>query len=471
MTAPKGKILLKGTVENITPLHIGSGNDDRSDMDILLDPDGKPFIPATALVGVLLHSIRSSVPSEMTERKEWKWFWGSAEKEDRQGKGKGTGYQSRFQCSDLIANHNNTGNQDSFGFVIRDGIKMDNARNMVEDKGKYDYELLEPGTRFNLKSEFSFEDADREFVEKMVSTIISCLTKGDILIGKMTNSGFGQIRLIPDTIALYQFDFKQKDDAMAWLFQDFSKKSKIFPETLPVPYVLQSHDFCINAKFQLKHSLIVRSYSANPNDPDAIHLKSGGKQILPGTSLKGAIRARAERIANTINPDKTKTLIDELFGMVDKDKLEKRAKKGKVRVREVVLPDYSANRQTRIQIDRFTGGAIDGKLFETMPIFSNNDDPDFEVEIMLADSKSDHVKKEAKLGLLLLVLKDLWSGDLAVGGEKNVGRGVLKGIHATIHYKGDKLIIPYDTSQIDKTHGSILQGFVEEFNKWMKNEQ
>ena len=157
--------------------------------------------------------------------------------------------------------------------------------------------------------------------------------------------------------------------------------------------------------------------------------------------------------------------------MVDKDKPEQRAKKGKVRVREIVLPDYPAKVQTRIQIDRFTGGAIDGKLFETMPIFFNNDDPDFEVEITVADSKSNHLKKEAELGLLLLVLKDLWSGDLAVGGEKNVGRGVLKGIHATIQYKDDKLIIPYDISQIDKTHESILQGFVKEFNKWMKNEQ
>jgi len=35
-------------------------------------------------------------------------------------------------------------------------------------------------------------------------------------------------------------------------------------------------------------------------------------------------------------------------------------------------------------------------------------------------------------GLLLLILKDLWTGDLAVGGEKSIGRGVFQGHKAKI---------------------------------------
>jgi hypothetical protein len=34
-------------------------------------------------------------------------------------------------------------------------------------------------------------------------------------------------------------------------------------------------------------------------------------------------------------------------------------------------------------------------------------------------------------------LKDLWTSDLAVGGESSIGRGRLKGISACLNYKGN----------------------------------
>jgi CRISPR/Cas system CSM-associated protein Csm3 (group 7 of RAMP superfamily) len=37
-----------------------------------------------------------------------------------------------------------------------------------------------------------------------------------------------------------------------------------------------------------------------------------------------------------------------------------------------------------------------------------------------------------EVGLLLLLLKDLWTGDLALGGESSVGRGRLKGKKADL---------------------------------------
>jgi hypothetical protein len=47
----------------------------------------------------------------------------------------------------------------------------------------------------------------------------------------------------------------------------------------------------------------------------------------------------------------------------------------------------------------------------------------------------------AQVGLLLLVLKDLWTGDLPIGGESSVGRGRLRGVEATIAYDRVKWII------------------------------
>ena len=78
---------------------------------------------------------------------------------------------------------------------------------------------------------------------------------------------------------------------------------------------------------------------------------------------------------------------------------------------------------------------------------------------------------DAELGLLLLLLKDLWTGDLPIGGELGIGRGKLKGINATLHapqgtwnFKadGEKVNVKSDASI------SILEEWVKTFNKVMK---
>jgi hypothetical protein len=40
--------------------------------------------------------------------------------------------------------------------------------------------------------------------------------------------------------------------------------------------------------------------------------------------------------------------------------------------------------------------------------------------------------RDSEIGLLLLLLKDLWTGDLPLGGGVSVGRGRLKGVRAEI---------------------------------------
>jgi len=77
---------------------------------------------------------------------------------------------------------------------------------------------------------------------------------------------------------------------------------------------------------------------------------------------------------------------------------------------------------------------------------------------------------EAEIGLLLLLLKDLWTGDLPVGGEAGIGRGRLAGREATLsdnqhkwklRQEGDKLVVEGDDRQ-------VLEDFVETFVQEMK---
>lgn len=426
MTAIKGKIVIQGELKTTSPLHIGCGSDQRSDMDILLDRDGTPFIPATSLIGVLRHTIKTG------DKTKEDYFWGYAKDKD--------GRQSAIRCSDLICQTNTKK-------LIRDGIKIDNKTGMVEHQGKYDYEILERGAVFSpLNMEFTYTHEDEDVVKRMAATIYDLLQKGHLQLGAKTNNGLGKIELVKSCI--YEFDFSNKRDVLHWLSRKFLNSIPV--QSLGKPYPTASNSFRMDITLELKNSLIIRSYPGDPELPDAVHIKSLDDWVLTGSSLKGALRARAERIEKTIlNSD---TIVKKLFGFVDKNKTGKgSAKKGKVHVHEIVLPKFISELQNRIKIDRFTGGTIEGALFDSMPLF--RDDGHKVVNIIIESTQCE--PREA--GLMLLVLKDLWTGDLAVGGEKNVGRGVFKGTKAFIEWNNEKFVIDGNWSKMPSDTKNKLQ--------------
>lgn len=316
--------------------------------------------------------------------------------------------------------------------------------------------------------EFSYRASNKAFVRQMVATIYDLLQNQRIRLGAKTNSGLGEIKLLEDTVRIYEFDFTQKTAVWNWLTRTLNDEQKITVAQLGTPFTLNHNTFTITADFRLKNSLIVRSYSSDPNMPDATHIKSGDKWVLPGTSLKGAIRARAERILNTLGQNsRTETIINDLFGFVkEPDQVregEPPAQKGRLRIEEQPIEHVVAEQQTRIKIDRFTGGTIESALFDTMPLFSETQTPAQQIRITM------HIRDyhDYEAGLLLLILKDLWTGDLAIGGEKNVGRGVLAGNRADILVNGKTFrldqdlnvhVEPQDTLQDPKM---ILQGYVQ----------
>ena len=204
----------------------------------------------------------------------------------------------------------------------------------------------------------------------------------------------------------------------------------------------KSKFFTLHATFALQGSLLIRAGEGQDDiGPDMVHLHAkqpNGKAqpIISGTSLAGALRARAQRIANTLDKaDKAKELVYDMFGPDMNDKDWRRAKKEKgvsasrLTVKEEVIKNGRADLvQNRVSIDRFTGGARDTALFNEQPVFAT-DDTLVTVDLHLRNPE------EADIGLLLLLLKDLWTEDLPLGGESSVGRGRLQGRTATLTYK------------------------------------
>lgn len=410
---------LTGNLKLFSPAIIGSGKDDETDIDLILNADNKPFIPATSLAGVLRHLSYS-----YSSKDEINQLWGFTEAKNA--------YQSILLFSDLQGTALEIGR--------RTGVKINNFTGTAEEKALYEYQIIESGS-FELKIEaISKNDVQEELIKKSF-LLFNHLFKEKIVIGAKTNSGFGLIGTANGSdLDYYCLVLNDTKHLVAWLKNEPKNGNKIQLNNI-APIKIRKKYLELKMELCLKSSLIIRDYSVNPNEPDAVSLKCGYDYVISGTSLKGALRSRAERILNTIGNDENKTdsLIKNLFGYVEERPRAKKAKqkgsRGRLRVEEVKLHNFAAEQQTRIKIDRFTGGAISGALFEEMPVFSEGPGNSKIIQIKLTvDNFNDW-----EVGLILLLIKDLWTGDLPMGGEKSIGRGVCEGKSA--------IIILYDTDK------------------------
>lgn len=442
-----GKIIVKGKLRLDSPLIIGNGQSNLADIEILKDDSEKPYIPSTSLCGVLRHYFKDNF-SDSTYEQQSNYFWGIHTPEKNGNLV--NEIESALICHDLYTDNS------KINIRVRDGVRIDTKNGCAKDEGKYDYEVVEPGIHFNLFWEISIRQKfDLLTFRKILATLILKLEHGELSLGAKTNNGFGKCTLIDTQI--FEFDFKQKEDVLHWLSQDFINGKKKLEEG---PFIEENNIFSIEAYFGIKSSFIVRSYPSDPARPDAVHLSSNEKPILSGTSLKGAIRNRAIKIAKTLCIPCAEDKIIELFGTVDIDR--KINKKSRVLVEETIIENAIPELQNRIKIDRFTGGTIKSALFDSMPLWNSNNSNSVTVKLKIIDFKE---SEQWAAGLLMLILKDLWTEDLPIGGEKNVGRGILSGNMAIIRWNKKELTIEKNDGRLkfsSETDAKELNKFVKQ---------
>jgi len=429
------RIILKGKLKLISPLIIGGGRSLYGDSDIIVlkDENGQPFIPSSSITGALKHAFEDyEYQGSGTDYEQNKlWFWGGQYSLKEKEECIKTSCQSSLIIADMKVN------KDKKALIsLRDGIRIDRKTGVVESGKKFDFELVEPGIAFEFKMEVIIRQAfSEELFCSFFNWIAVILSGGEFAIGARTGQGFGLCQL--ENINVFEFDYQNKEHIIAWLLGDYTGMQLLNPDFTSTAFLPKQKNLVINAEFKIKNSLIVGAYPGNPQAPDKVHIKSqnhdgsGEIAVLPGTSLRGAIRSRSEKIINTLQANGNE-LLSELFGWVDDQpdsNGDKRVIKSRVKIRESQInkDTYAEEIQYRIQIDRFTGGVINNALFDSMPLWSKDG-----IESIVTLELSIKAYKNWEAGLMLLVLKDLWNGDLAIGGEKNVGRGVLQGLSATI---------------------------------------
>ncbi len=353
---------------------------------------------------------------------------------------------------------------------LRDGVKINGKTGTADEGAKYDLEFLTAGTKFPLSFELLVQkEADEAELKKALAIALRGLEKGEISIGMKKRRGFGRCHV--EKWQVWEFNLRKPKDRIEWLkfdhwTRELSNKRKSF-ESIVVAlggislkqHIDKRDRLFIHAKFKLASPLLIRSgqdltkRTANDKNsklsvPDVVHLRSqrNGKfePVISGTSLAGVLWHRAERIVNTLGKDLK--IVYDLFGKVDEK--TKEAKASRLLIHESAIESTDDFVQTRIAIDRFTGGTYHGALFSEQPIFGietteeqnkNNKGK----EKSKPGQKNKHIElqlelrqpKEYEIGLLLLLLKDLWTGDLPVGGTSSIGRGRLEGVEATLTWQ------------------------------------
>ncbi|MDQ2999175.1 MAG: RAMP superfamily CRISPR-associated protein, partial [Chloroflexota bacterium] len=215
----------------------------------------------------------------------------------------------------------------------------------------------------------------------------------EIYLGARKRRGFG--RCVVEAWSVQNYVLTKQEELLAWLSAGLSDNGSeldiqpIKPTSgkatvalgVALPTTDQRRQFTIKARFALASPLLIRSevpIEVNPGAeyPDTTHLRSlrnGNQQtaVLPGTSLAGALRARALRILNTLtsNQKLVHALLDSIFGS-DMDRRPDTNYASRLVVEESVIEAHKDNWlvQQRVSIDRFTGGAYDTALFSEAPL-------------------------------------------------------------------------------------------------------
>jgi CRISPR/Cas system CSM-associated protein Csm3 (group 7 of RAMP superfamily) len=455
------RFLARFVIEAKTPLAVGSGEKDiTTDALVATDVNGLPYIPGTAIAGV----VRSMIGEESA-----KTFFGyQVPNKKKDGKG-----------SEIIFTEAKILN--SKGEVV-DGLNIDaidkdpllkeykelpirqhariSEKGVTVNGGKFDEQVVFAGTRFCFELEMVSDGNNYSDFESVLSQI----NNKTFRIGSGTRCGFGEIEVVemqrakldlskPNELDLY-LD-KSSDLSKEWNEWVDVETSKDALSTDWVEYklLLQPEDFFLFGSGFGDHEVDMTPVKARKVVwEDGVGRLSDKMVLIPATSVKGALSHRVAFHWNKLN----KYYAGNPEAKVGKDNFAVKTllgsegeKDGEGQLRgNVIFSDIIEKRNVEdkilnhVAIDRFTGGAMDGALFSEKTTYVREKDKPFEMTLLVRKEVLD--KKDKKVEQALeAALQDICKGMLPLGGGVNRGNGIFTG---TLK-RGEEIIYPKDGGQ------------------------
>ena len=442
----KYRLIARIVIEAQSPIAVGTGNTDvLTDSPVAKDINGLPFIPATSIAGILRHALNFDDNEEN--------IFGF---QDRNG---GKGSEIVFSDAMMIGADGKAVDgisdidwSDEFyrafqRLPIRQHVCI-NDKGIAKHGGKFDNEIVFKGTRFVFEIElYSKHDSCDTFHK-----ILSKLYDETLRIGGGTRHGYGELNIVSCKIA--ELDLSNPDD----LHKYINKSSCLSQDWEGFKDMQSSCNFCDKeewTKYELTLSPIdFFMFGSGNGDDEADNIPMAenvvawndglpkiryNQVVVPATSVKGALAHRtayhynraksyfiknadtnATEIETEAMPAEENDAVASIFGSLS-DK-NGNAKRGNILISDIVEGDMHSKLFYHNHIDSFTGGTIDGALFQEKCVWGRNTTYSLKI-IVKKEALQDEFTKQA----FEQSLHDLYNGMLPLGGITNRGNGIFNG--------------------------------------------
>ncbi|WBC05331.1 RAMP superfamily CRISPR-associated protein [Micromonospora sp. WMMA1976] len=310
-----------GTLTCLGPVHVGGWDTTpEANLTVALDGTGRPCLPGTSIAGALRAYLAGVDPFRDRPVELMNALFGHIATTGRGG----TPSWIRVDDAHLIG--------DDVALAVRDGVGIDRRSASAAANFLYTRQVLPAGTRFALRliadTPMTAAGPDHPggwpaLVGDAVNAMIAGLTHARVPIGAGRGRGFGRVEL--RDVTFRRADLSQPAGLISWL-------TGSAPTTTPEPQADVSPPdgrLRITVAWRPAGPLLVRD-SISGTVVDTLPLTETAadgtvRLLLPGSSVRGAVRAHAERIVRTLQgrdaPERFQTAlrqpppgVDVLFG-------------------------------------------------------------------------------------------------------------------------------------------------------------
>ena len=429
---------ITGTLTCESPLHLGCGEfleistrdcsglksrkgDVRNGLyaAVYTGHDRKPRIPAASLRGALRARV---VNSDDIAKK----LFGYAEKKDSRA---GALRVCDATLLSTPACNGDLSHSPTRQTVLQQGVAIDPVTGTARAHHLFSVELVPAGSRFHVR--LVLHKVGNEHLEKLLALLDLFDGSPAAVLGAGRNRGWGRVRWELEAIKVLD-----QQALSGWLLkggdmEDFAKPasiSKAGTDTAPmttIPFTIEAQTpFLINDPARVKDQ---------EGEPDLEFMRTpDGKALIPGSTLRGWLRARCRRILATIAhlhhglpaeeaAKQIDPLLEQLFGRT--------SWRSPIWISNAVS-DESVNPHEQFfnAIDRFTGGVADGALYQVNAAPAGT-------KLRGACHLETNRLPEGDWwkGLLLLAARDANDGELLLGWGKAKGYGTFRLLEVQDH--------------------------------------
>ena len=439
--APKHVFVLK--CKTASPIHIGGLSehaDNDVDLSLARDASGRLILPGTSIAGALRGLMGAGRSPE-----EVKVLWGGIE--DGEG-------ASLVSVDDAEL-------PESAAVEVRDGVGIDRRHGVAAAGIKFTREVVPAGVEFDIRLVLQAPPSAAALGDEFEASL-SALAGGSIRLGAGKTRGLGRVAI--ESIEATSVDLADPSSRRAFLLGN--------PERHQLPAPDHRHlrpTLSLGLAWKPWGPVSVRSgFRGLAIDHLPLTTATGSDElapVIPGSSIKGALRSHAERIVRSMSDDQSPMpeqfvdqldasgrLVHTLFGRANrrgKAPLEATGI-GSIAIDDCVATSGRLKRERWADVvfagseleaplpagwqlafynavDRWTGGAADKRLFTGVELFVEWDAIRMELDLeRLTVAAGDPKTAWTSLFLFVLTLRDFCSGWIPLGGSVNRGLGSVR---------------------------------------------